>query len=198
MTVKGVLVPLVKAQTKAGTAILLMGQEVRIIRGQFMRIRDNEKKLGLVPTPEEISRGIVGVQMSGEDRLDCGAILIGDVHFLLVSIWRMWRLFERVRKDLPDEPELNEIVKKYRRFFEEIRRFRNRVEHIEGVVEQESLGLGDVRPSAFGFGGDSFDYGPEVESTITTFYREVKEAHLLIAKRRGLRPFERVGGQMRV
>jgi len=198
VTLRAVVVPLLKAQTKAGTAVLIMGQEIRIVKGQFKRIRDSERLLGLEPSPEDIAKGTVGEHMTGEDRIDCTAMLFGDIHFLLVSMWRMWRLFERIRKDLPDETELNEIAKKYRNFFEGIRRFRNKVEHIEGIVEQGISGLGDARPSAFGFDDRSFYYGPEVETAIVAFYEEVKTAHEIIAKRKGLKPFERVGGQMRV
>jgi len=197
VVVKAIAIPFLKAQTKAGTAVLLMEQEIRIIRGQFRRIRETQKKLNLEPDPERGIQGI-GVQMSQDECLDSLAMLFGDIHFLLVATWRMWRLFEQVKMEFPKEPELSAISKKHRGFFERIRKFRNQVEHIEGMVASGIPGLGDVRPSSFGFNDQSFYYGPEVESLVVGFYEEVKSAHEAIAKRKGLKPFEKVTGQMRV
>lgn len=197
MPIKAVVVPLMKAQTKAGTAVLLMGQEIRIIRGQFRRIRDDQKNLNLKP---EQGQGIsaIGTRMSQDEYFDSLAMLFGDIHFLIVSMSRLWRLFEQVRKDLPGEPELDDIAKEYRTLFEDVRFFRNRLQHIEGMVQTGVTGLGDARPSSFGFDGKSFGYGPEVEAKVVDFYERVKTAHETIAKRRGLKPFERVRGAMKV
>jgi hypothetical protein len=197
MVIKAVVVPLLKAQTKAGTAVLLMGQEMRIIGGQFKRIRDSQKNLSLEPDPAQGVQGI-GARMSHADYFDSLAMLFGDIYFLIISLWRMWRLFERARKNLPNEPELEAIAARYRALFEEVRWFRNRMEHIDGMVETGITGLGDVRASSFGFDGRSFDYGPALEDKVRAFYEEVKKNHEIIAKRKGLRPFETVQGQMKV
>jgi len=192
LPLRAVAIPLLKAQTRAGTAILLMNQEIRIIRCQFRRIIADQKNLNLEP-----EQGI-GFHGSQEEYLDNIAIIFGDVHFLLISMSRMWRLFEQIRKDLPDEPEWNTIAKKYRDFFEEIKGFRNHVEHIEGMVRDDASSLGNIRTSVFGFNDRDFYYGPEVESQINTFYEEVKTNHQIIAKRKGLKPFGKIEGKMRI
>jgi len=136
--------------------------------------------------------------MSKDDFFDALAVLFGDIHFLVIAMSRLWRLFEKIRNDLPKEPELDAIAKKYRGFFEKARITRNRVEHLEGMVQDGIPGLGDIRPSSLGFDDKKFDYGPEVEQRIIAFYEEVRNAHQAIARRKGLKPFEKVQGQMRV
>ena len=76
--------------------------------------------------------------------------------------------------------------------------FRNRLQHIEGLVEAEVGALGDARTSAFGLAGRTFHYDSDVEHKVQSFYEKVRDAHLAIAKRKGLKPVERVSGQMRV
>jgi hypothetical protein len=197
MTIKAIFVPLLRAETKGGTALLLMGQEFCIIRGQFKRIRDHQDNLMLeVESEKDIPR--MGEQFAKINLLDETAMMFGDIHFLLISMRRMESLFKEIKEELPKEPELAAIQKRYRNFFERIRKFRNKVEHIEGMVKKGVPYLGDVRASSFTFDEEEFYYGPEVEATITAFYEEVKNAHEAIVKRKGLKPFKKIKGQIRV
>lgn len=195
MPVYGVIVPLLKAKTKAGTAVLIMGLETRVIRSQFERIREMQEHLCLGPADDLDALEPKSPLNDQQARI---AVLFGDIHFLIISMSRLWRLFERVMKDMPDEPELKAISKKYRPLFEEVRFFRNKLQHIEGLVEAEVGALGDARSAAFGLDGKTFHYGTEVESKVQSFYEAVRDTHLAIARRKGLKPFERVSGQMRV
>jgi hypothetical protein len=176
---------LLTGDSRAQTALLIMGREMRIARAQFDRIESNRVKLESL-TPPGPGLMIPATRLTQEEFYESLSMLFGDIHFLLVSMAGISRLYDLMKNDLKGESEFESIGRKHREMFRKARVFRNHLEHIDDRVREGIKGLGDCRETLFSFDGKSFDFGPQLREELEEFHTEVKAAYNAYRKRKGL------------
>jgi len=176
---------LLTGESRAQTTLLIMGREMRIARAQFDRIESHRIKLESL-TPPGPGLMIPATKLTQEEYYERLSMLFGDIHFLLVSMAGISRLYELMKNDLDGEKEFEEIGRKHREMFRKARVFRNHLEHIDDRVRKGIKGLGDCRETLFSFDGKSFDFGPQLRRELEEFFAEVKAAYEAYRKRKGL------------
>lgn len=176
---------LLTGDSRAQTALLIMSREMRIAKVQFDRIEHHRTMLDSL-TPPGPGLMIPATRQTQEEYYECLTLLFGDLHFLLVSMAGISRLYRLMRDDLKGEEEFAKMGQKHRKVFEEARVFRNHLEHIDDRVKAGIKGLGDCRETLFSFDGKTFDFGPQLREELEMFYSEVKAAYGAYRKRKGL------------
>ncbi len=176
---------LLTGDSRAQTALLILGREMRIARAQFDRIESHRAKLESL-TPPGPGLMIPATRLTQEEYYESLSKLFGDIHFLLVSMAGISRLFVLMKNDLKGENEFESIGRKHGEMFRKARVFRNHLEHIDDRVRKGIKGLGDCRETLFSFDGKSFDFGPQLREELEKFYSEVKMAYEAYRKRMGL------------
>jgi|GEM_PF-2922524 len=176
---------LLTGDSRAQTALLILNREMRIAKVQFERIESHRTTLDSL-TPPGPGLMIPATKLTQEEYYECLTLLFGDIHFLLVSMASISRLYRFMRDDLRGEEEFDKIGQKHRKMFEGARVFRNHLEHIDDRVKAGIRGLGDCRETLFSFDGKSFDFGPQVRQELEEFHSEVKAAYEAYRKRKGL------------
>ena len=176
---------LLTGESLTQTALIIMKRQMRIVRVQFDRIESHRSKLDSI-TPDGPGLKIPATKLTQEEYYQHLTMLFGDIHFLLVSIAGISRLFRLMMKDMKGEPEFKKIEARHRGFFRDAHEFRNHLEHIDDRVKKGIKGLGDCRETLFSFDGKSFEFGPELRRQLEEFLDEVNNAYEAYRQRKGL------------
>jgi hypothetical protein len=170
------IVPLLCAEDKETTALVLFRFEMRKAHLQFKRIAEDH----------ELMQGLMTGHASQNDHLDGQARLLADIHFLFVCIKKLRSLFLRMLEYFPEETKLKVIEKKYGNLLRYCGRIRNDLEHIEQRAEEGVECLGVTFGAYFQFGKKQIEIDPQLKGEIEAFSKEVDIVYdqILIAKRK--------------
>lgn len=183
----------------AKVLLLLLQGEMEKVRLQFRRIRDDSARLHSTVTEEmQLVEGDDAETLFSPDsqerqrelsqaRHDSMVCLFADIHFLLICLDKMEKLFKMLRKELP-EPELTVVFSRYSKALKEYSDFRNYLEHIDReVVKKRTTDLGNLGDDKFTFDGRAFDVGRAREAEVEELFKDILEACTTISKRQDRR-----------
>jgi hypothetical protein len=182
---------------KARVGLHLAESEMKVIRLQLRRIREDMamsadafKKVRVTHHLDDSNRerffdddfreaGIEAMKRGQE----VNTTLFADIKFLVMSVRQLRRFFMMIRKYLPNEPELEELEKRYGGFLKDSKDIRNGIVHEDDRIDDGVSDLGNLYNSKFTFDGKEFEIGPELERILEEFFEGLLQACEFIAER---------------
>lgn len=113
--------------------------------------------------------------------------LFADIHFLPICLDKLDLYLHMLRKDLPREPELAIVQKRYRRLLKDSTDCTDHVDHIDRRIERRVCDLGNLMDGKFPFDGKTFEIGPSRETEAETFFEDLLRAPESVAQRQRTR-----------
>lgn len=159
---------------RALLALHLVAEELSIAELQFRRIQADIGAL---------SQSRLSTGSSTEDHWRHMTALFADVHFLTVTICRMWKLYHAMATDLRRQPEFRPINRRYRNMFENATDMRDSLEHIDQRLGSGVQNLGSLLDTTFTFDEQSLEVGQTLEREVQHFVEDLVTACEVIATR---------------
>lgn len=174
----------------------LLQNEMEKVRLQFRRIRQDtarlhsnvreeipliERNMEDIPLSPDLQKLRQELSQAHHDNMVC---LFADIHFLLICLDKMEKLFKMLRKELHNEPELAVVFSQYSKALKEYSDFRNYLEHVDReVVEKRTTDLGNLGGDKFTFNERTFDIGHAREREVEELFKDILEACGAISER---------------
>jgi hypothetical protein len=179
----------IKHGSKDEAALELIEEEMKAIRRQFDRIKQDrieiESQSNLVLDYVKFD----GKEASWDNSKDTTPLfdmikgsrskhtyLLADMHYLLISLAMIGKLFIMLKKALPDANELNVVGKNYDPIFKDYSEVRANIEHIYEKIKPEMPNHGGHNDEGYFFGNKNFKIGKQRQEEIERIYSDIKAA----------------------
>jgi hypothetical protein len=178
-----------KFGTRDNAALTLIDEEMQKVRRQFERIRQDrieiqaQSKIVLDYVKVEGANTVWDSSKDTAPLFDMiirsgnkNIYLLADIHYLLISLGMIGKLFKMLEKALPDAYELKAVRKNYDLIFKDYSDFRSNIEHIYDKLTPELPNHGGYNEEEYFFGDKKFKIGKQREEEIERIYSDIKAA----------------------